>query len=129
MTLRLTFFFTALITLAIVHLAATHFFLYWKYTWLDMPIHALGGAVVMLGLFILPFFRIMLPPSLRSFRGSIALVLLVGVLWEIFEYAFGISIPAGSHESFAVDTATDLLMDLFGGALGYVVARTTYLFS
>ncbi|HEU4677272.1 MAG TPA: hypothetical protein VFS75_00975 [Candidatus Paceibacterota bacterium] len=126
MTLRLTLFFTAFITLAIVHLAAVRFFLYWKYLWLDIPMHALGGAVVMLGLFILPFFRIALPARLSSFSGSLALVLLVGVLWELFEVAFGLSLPPGSHESYAADTLTDLVMDLMGGAAGYLVAKSTY---
>ena len=121
MNVLLILFFSTLGTVAVAHFAALHFFWYWKYTWIDMPIHMLGGVSVSLGLSILPFFRVSLPPRLRTLIGCVAIVFIVGVAWEIFEIFAGAVV---FDSEYPLDTLTDLCMDVLGGTIGYVVAQS-----
>ncbi len=111
------FFPLALIFLA-AHLAALRFHLYWYLPWYDMAMHTAGGFLTIMG-FIM--FR-----SLGSRRLGLADwllpwgLLLVMVAWEVFEYVYGV---AGSHPSYAVDTAIDLLCGATGGLLAYLTVR------
>ena len=83
--------------------------------------HVLGGIVVALGM--LSFYPLHhARTSASAFMGTLLVVLTVGVLWEVFEYIFGISLIAGSER--LPDTSLDLLMDLVGGAVGFGVARS-----
>lgn len=116
MLLKLTLFFSAFTTLAGIHLVALKFFLYWKYAWFDIPMHTLGGVCVALGISILPFFNIQLPPSYRTLTAYIVAVLVVGMLWEIFEMVAGI---AFFDDEYVVDTFIDICMDIVGVAIGY----------
>lgn len=43
--------------------------------------------------------------------------LLIGILWELIEYSFGVSQLGGN---FVRDTGVDLLMDILGATLAYV---------
>ncbi len=122
MTIRLTLFFIASITLALVNAVALEFSLYWKYLWLDVPMHLLGGFCVALGYSIIPFFGITLPKIFHSKWAYLSVVLLVGLAWEVFEFGFGISI-ANDAENLIPDTSMDLVLDLLGGYAGYVVAQ------
>ncbi|MFA5103551.1 MAG: hypothetical protein WC525_10430 [Candidatus Thermoplasmatota archaeon] len=120
MALIPTFFFSSLITLAIAHGIATAFFLYWKYIWLDVPMHLLGGITVVLGIASLPSFHITLLKRHETLVTSIVAVLIVGILWELFEVATGVPF---TRESYVFDTSLDLLMDVFGGAVGYGIVK------
>lgn len=124
MTTRMTFFLIAISTLALAQQAAMTFFLYWKYLWLDMPMHFLGGVCVALGFSILPFLRINLPPRMRTLPAYLAFVLFVGILWETFEFANGISLVS-EKEHLLSDTLIDLILDLCGGYLGYLIIKHT----
>jgi hypothetical protein len=121
MPILLTFFFTTFITLALVHIYAMELSLYWKFAWFDISMHLLGGVVVALGQAILPFIRIrFFTPPLRV-HTTLLFVFCVGIAWELFEIGAGISI----HEpGFVTDTILDLIMDLAGGFIGYVVVRS-----
>jgi hypothetical protein len=119
--LQLTFFLTTRTTLAVVHISATKFFLYWKYLWFDIPMHFLGGVCVALGLSALPFFRIHVFERFRTPLIYASVTLLVGILWEIFEVTSGIMVI---DETFVPDTVLDLVMDVLGGLVGYAVAGT-----
>jgi hypothetical protein len=118
MSIRLTFFFTALILLAVVHVVALELYLYWKFLWFDIPMHILGGVSVALGYALL---ERRVRRRFSTVIWYVGAVLCVGIAWEMFEYAAGISGVGG--ESIAVDTAIDLGMDLLGGILGYGIAR------
>jgi hypothetical protein len=118
---QLTLFFSAITTLAIVHTLAIRFFLYWKYTWFDIPMHILGGICIALGISILPFFKIQLSPRYTTIILYIIVALVVGILWEIFEFTFGISVY---DETFVADTISDLFMDVVGGAIGYSIVQS-----
>lgn len=105
--------------LGITHFVALEFYLYWKYLWLDLPMHALGGIVVALGIFALPLLSfIRLPERYLSPSFVLTGVLIVGLIWELFEIAIGIPLI---EEGFEIDILADLTMDILGGAIGYIV--------
>ena len=111
------FFLIASSTLAVIHIVSLELFLYWKYPLLDIPVHALGGAVVALGIFtfkdLFPKYpsRLLYPIPVLSF------VLLVALVWEVYELKIGIPIEV----DFEIDTIMDLIMDILGGIIGYIV--------
>lgn len=82
-----------------------------------MPVHILGGICVALGFSILPYFRIYIPKRFQTLGMYLIVVLMVGILWELFEFFNGISLVA--DDDFTLDTAIDLILDLVGGAFGY----------
>jgi len=120
MTTRVVLFLSALFVLAMTHIVAQQFYLYWVYFWFDIPMHILGGICVALGFSILPFFNINFPPKYTKLGTYLAVVFFVSVLWEIFEYINGISLVL--EEYFVVDTIMDFIFALFGGAIGYYIA-------
>ena len=117
----LIFFFSSLITVALAHLVAIHFYLYWTYRWIDNPIHALGGVTVALGVSILPFLGVTILEKFPPFWTTFLCVLFVGVVWEIFEITTGIMV---FEPGYVTDTVSDLLMDCIGGVIGYYVVQS-----
>lgn len=99
--------------LAGVHLIALQDFLYWRYVWFDIPMHILGGLAI--ATFIIGFLHT------RKTGLFLVLFLLAIVGWEVFEYVFGIPRDA----NYPLDTAIDLVMDIVGGGITYLVARKT----
>lgn len=107
----------AVSVLAVTHLLALEFYLYWLYLWLDIPMHMLGGAIVAMSLFVaadlgIPFFKHLLRPFI-----VIGIVLLIGLLWEHFELIFHLT----TTHNYWQDTVLDLIMDIIGGYLGYII--------
>ncbi len=117
-----TLFFSAATTLALVHIAATEFFLYWKYLWFDIPMHFLGGVVCALGIAILPFFRIQYIEKHSSFLLYMVLVLSIGICWELFEYSVGLY---HLETNLISDIILDMCMDILGGAVGYGMVKSS----
>jgi hypothetical protein len=113
------FFLIASSILAVVHLISLEFYLYWRFLWLDVPVHVLGGAVVALGVLSLYDLRVPLPKRWRSFAPVVFFVIIIALLWEWYEIAIGIPVEV-SHE---LDTAIDLLAGICGGVLGYIVGK------
>ena len=84
---------------------------YWYYTvwWFDIVMHFISGFWV--GLFFLYVFYDK-NTFFRKFTAVILGVLLIGILWEIFEVYLNVV----SLESFSIkDTALDMFFDLAGG--------------
>jgi len=121
MNLLLTFFFSVLVTIALSHNLALKFFLYWKYPWLDIPMHMLGGMSVAFGIAILPFFGIHLKARYRTFVAYLCGVFFVGLIWEVFEIVSGAAVY---DEYYIADTIKDFCMDLIGGAVGYAIVKS-----
>lgn len=113
-------FFISLIVLAGLHILSLTFELYWTYLWLDIPMHVLGGATVAFG-----FLTLFPVHEQYGFRYGLLLVLLatlvLGVVWEAFEYTIGFTRISEVHV--LRDTVLDTTMNLLGGALGFIVAR------
>jgi len=113
--MRLSWLFGALLfttLLAVLHVVALDQYLYWKYLWLDIPMHALGGVVI--GAFVAPFMHG--KHTLWFFLWCASLF----IAWEIFEYVSDIS----RGPDLVPDTLLDLCMDTLGACVPYALART-----
>lgn len=97
--------------LALSHYVASEEYLYWRFVWLDVPVHFLGGLT--LGVVVVALLNARKPVS------YIALMAVVILGWEVFEYIFGL--PRESNYMF--DTALDVLMGTLGASVAYVLAR------
>lgn len=106
--------------MAVLHIVALQLFLYWRFWWLDIPMHALGGTVVALGLFAAYDFRLFRNKTFLKVGYVIAFVLLIALLWEAFELYAGVP----REEDYLFDTILDLIMGVVGGYLGYIVANS-----
>ena len=104
--------------LAVTHYLALELHLYWRYLWLDMPIHLLGGAVVALGYLSVKDF--MPHWSDRWFQIVVVagFVFVIAILWEIFEFAIGVEFD---QDRYLFDTLSDLFIGFAGGLVGYFV--------
>ena len=121
MPLLLSYFFSTFLLLAGAHIVAIKFFLYWRFFWFDIPMHLLGGIVIVLGIAILPFLGIQFFARNNSLTAILVAVLSIGIAWELFEFVAGISV---FDETLFLDTGTDLIMDIVGGLLGYGIVRS-----
>ena len=93
-------------------LVAKYFYWYSSLWYFDMIMHFLGGLWV--GMFFIYVFltRKELPMALRFSLKIILLVLVVGVLWEFFEFYINV-VSATTFEW--RDTLSDVIFDLLGG--------------
>ncbi len=108
--------FTALLV-AILHIAALQWDLYFYYYWFDMVTHTIGGIFIALAAASVAVhfgMRISVP-------FCIFIALIIGLGWEVFEYVF--HIPQTNWISYPLDTAKDIVMDTFGGTIGACIAR------
>lgn len=94
----------------LVNLLANKFYWYYSIWYFDIIMHFLGGFWVGL-VFIWLFYAESL--SLRLVLKIILGVLLVGILWEVFEILVNNNIAQNPFNT--PDTTSDLLFDLSGG--------------
>lgn len=97
-----------------LHYVAIIFYLYWTLPWFDILMHFLGGALIGYGVYV----GGRLFNTRLSFVQLITLVMIVGIGWEIFEYAVGLA-PLSEYR----DTLLDLVLDFSGAAVAYYVTR------
>ena len=113
-------FLVALSILALVHIVSLELFLYWRYLWLDVPVHVLCGIVVVLGAYT--FNELKLPWShflVTNFWNTLTFVVTIMLAWEIFEVWAGIPIL----DNYIFDTTLDLISGFTGGLIGYLLAK------
>ena len=115
-------FLIAASVLAVVHFLSLELYLYWRYLWLDMPMHVLGGAVVALGVFVAYDLSASLPQRWLRIIPVMSAVLIVALSWEVYEVAIGIPIDA----EYVRDTLLDLCMGILGGLIGFVVGTSLH---
>lgn len=98
--------------------------LHWDYTtrWHDMVLHFLGGfwqAILFIWFFSikdLPFLKPALDPNdPKLIHKTIFFVLLIGLLWELFEFYANNYI--GIYPFDIIDTSSDVFLDLLGGSV------------
>ena len=96
-----------------------HFYI--KFSWWDLLLH--GGNSIILGFlgFILAYSlmltsKISTKPILASLF-ALSFAVFIGVLWEIFEFSMDYFFGFTMQKSGLVDTMTDLMMDVAGGAV------------
>lgn len=121
MKLTTTLFLLAGLVLSVLHYFSLEFYLYWRYLWLDIPMHFLGGIVVALGYLTLHDFFPSWSRKLFTLYKTLAVVVLVAVAWEFFEVAIGVFFQ---QDRYVVDTLADLIMGLTGGSLGYYLSQS-----
>jgi len=116
--------FALVLVIGILETIALRFHLYWTLGWFDIMMHFLGGVWVAFAalwcLLFFPYHGERVSNRLWLYGITLGATLVVGVLWEVFEYLFGIAILGDG--AYAVDTTLDLTMDL----LGALAAITLY---
>lgn len=111
--LYLILFFVVLV--ASLNYIAGVFYYYWTIGWFDSFVHFLAG--IAMGLFSVwiyfqsGLFKKSIPEKRQAVLISIICVLAIGIGWEIFEYANGLT---QSTESYSLDTIHDLISDILG---------------
>jgi len=118
-----------LIFILVFHIIASINSWYWTYAWLDMPMHFLGGFWVAMVFFnfINPKLQITDYKLLITLILVLGFVILIGVLWEFFEFLCDVFISSKGYLEVAqqgiADTISDLFFDLLGGLALLVVRR------
>ena len=98
--------------IAVVNGLANEFSWYWRIPWLDMPMHFLGGFWI--GSVALWFFSPRIPEqSLNVFLISLLAVVVIGGLWELFEFNIG-TMTFVPEQNGILDTSSDLVFDIIG---------------
>lgn len=106
--------------LLLINELAVRYSVYFLYQWFDTPMHFIGGfgvGVVAIGL-LRSWFTKRRYHITPQFWYTIFLVVAVGVVWEVAESYYKVSVMFGGL--FWFDTIKDLLMDTFGGILSYI---------
>ena len=120
-----TLFLSASLLLVILQILGVLFYFFWKFPWIDIPMHFLGGFIVALAAFaFLGYFKsIWFPVSHRFiFLFLITVALSVGVGWEFFELATKTSFL--NAPGFIFDTVKDIVNDTLGSlAAWYFIIR------
>ena len=119
----LTLTFLAVIAIGVLHEIGSVFYLYWSVVWFDGLVHYVGAlAVGFLTLwvwYVSGLFGHSTPSRKEAMVFSLLTVMVIGLGWEYFEYAYGIAVPAGVN--YALDTFHDLLFDFLGAlTVGFV---------
>lgn len=112
--------------LLIIYLAAYPLYEYW---WTDVAAHFLGGlAIAVSWCYVFKYTGFLeyfknCPATAGQFLIIIALVVFIGVLWEIFEVMLDKIIGFRAHESWQIDTMGDLVMDMVGAGVGFLFIK------
>jgi len=122
------------IAIAIIHSIAVFYNLYWRFLWIDIPMHFLGGVLAaVIFIWLCEKFPGHFNLSRNFFVTALAVLsftALVGVLWEFSEFVYDVVISSrgwGALASQGVrDTIGDLFFDLLGGLTVVVVRRLRY---
>jgi len=104
----------------ILDIVANQYFLYWRFWWFDIVMHFLGGfwiALLSYYLFFLSNYFTKISKKVSVFAVSLTIVLVIGILWEAFEYIMKVSIQ---QSNYILDTSLDLLMDTSGWLVAYI---------
>lgn len=99
----------------LLNYAATKFYWFYAIPWFDMLMHFLGG--LWLGLVYLWIFS-SVEPSPKLILKMFLAVLLVGVLWEVFELFVHQYLVGDPFD--LLDTFSDLFFDLLGAGVALV---------
>ena len=113
----------------IIQMSAIYWHLHFRFWWLDIPEHILGGLWV--ALFGLSSFYASVRIKEKDHSAvfvvafAVSLTLSVGLIWEIYE--FWVNHAVGDFGIGLADTLTDLVDDLIGALLGaFIFIRGEY---
>lgn len=109
-----------LLGIAVLHLLAVIFYLYWQWGEFDSLMHFLGGLWVSLTFLWLYFFSGIFQPAQRTLSRFIFIstlgLIFVAVAWEIFELLAKVTFVY--WKDYFSDTALDFVMDFLGSIAG-----------
>lgn len=107
------------LTIAATQHYADEFALYWHWWWLDIIMHYLGGVFVA---FLFLWSYLSMFQKLPKRLVILGVVVLVGILWEVYEYVMGATDVY--FESYRLDTAMDMFFDILGAiTVAYLVLK------
>ncbi|HCC05130.1 TPA: hypothetical protein DEP58_02375 [Patescibacteria group bacterium] len=113
--------------LALIHMTAEYYHLYWTIRWFDILTHFLGGLWVGIAVVWLWYFsgyvRKMYMPDRHTVFVALLGGLLVGLIWELYEYIVWILTDAGLPPGYVGDTLLDLVMDVTGAGVGFLILQ------
>ncbi len=115
--------FILLLIIGFLDVLVQTFYLYWTLWWSDSLLHFLAGICVAMGSISAWFILFDKEKNtLKILTIGMVWVILVGVVWEIFELHFGLTFLSDGI-IYVRDTISDLIMDVSGGLLGIVYAN------
>ena len=103
--------------------------LFFHIWWYDIPLHFLGGlAIAMAVLYVYYFAGLFAPVAAprRFFLLALIAAIVVGIIWEIFEYVSGFTFTTG--DKYVLDTLKDMGMDILGALVAYIYYMRHYNF-
>jgi hypothetical protein len=114
--------FITVLFIAIFHYLALKYSWYWTFRGLDIPVHIVGGFWVSLtALWValkIGHIEKITDYKKRALLIMLSSVLIVGILWEIFEVVFKITFL---HDiGYFADSLKDILNGLIGGIISYL---------
>lgn len=112
---------------AAFHFVATVSYFYWIYWWSDVVMHFFAGVCGALTTYAVLFdsgwwelWQKEFPQIWTRVLIALISVMIVGVLWEVFEYANGLT---DSVEGYTLDVINDLIADAMGAILVLLVLK------
>lgn len=126
MSMRVSFFLSIFTTLAALHVTFIAFRLYDSITWLDVPVHLFGGAVVGLGLLVLMDLRAPGARYLQQLPVATASIVVVVLAWEVLGYLF---LGSSARPDYLSDTIVDIVAGFGGGMIGLYLGRALAVFN
>ena len=113
--------------LAFTHMVAEKYYLYWLIDWFDILTHFLGGLWVGLAVlwvwYFSGYFRSIQMPDKRAVYIALGAGLLIGLLWEVFEFTVWHWSGEGLPPNYAPDTRLDVVVDTVGALFGYLLFK------
>lgn len=119
---RRLFFITlfSFLLMAALEIIAAVYGLFFYWWWFDIPMHFLGGFFAGgFSLWVLLTFFKKIQGERDIFLATFFGALLIGALWELFEYFTGLTFVV--YGTYVFDTVKDLLMDGLGTLAIYAV--------
>ncbi len=111
-------FLISFVSLTVIHIVAEKLFLYWKLEWFDIPVHILGGVVIVFGIFALHDIRFLIKKRHTQLLSVMLLVFIIAMSWEAYEIMMGLT----PDINYLFDTVIDLGMGVIGGLIGYSIS-------
>ncbi len=105
--------------LAVVHMVALKFSLYWEIDWFDNLMHLFGGVVLSLLLYTLVDINVLGKRWVKSWRRMTVLILTVVLSWEVI----GVLMTMRFKDNFISDTSSDLVFGILGSIIGWFIGR------
>jgi len=121
--------FLLLVLTAVLHIAAVTFYLYWDFWWFDIVVHFFGGVWIAASIVWVYYFSGWFTKPVvrwsRFFTISLVSAIIVGCVWELFEFKAGITFVMPGVD-YTTDTIADLAMDVVGALSAYLYYRLVY---